>query len=173
MSLSKIVVHPKNGKIECSVCFEWVEERDMVRHAHTKHPEGDAREVICSLCDRRFKYKYELRRHMNNFPVERHPRPRPIECDICHRVFKRYVSMVQHKKDLHQGPSPFHCGICDQQFDQRDELRSHQSTVHERQKLSCDRCGLFFTKSRRLKRHIDEKRCNKLPEIMQRKNKNK
>ena len=86
MSLSKIVVHPKNGKIECSVCFEWVEERDMVRHAHTKHPEGDAREVICSLCDRRFKYKYELRRHMNNFPVERHPRPRPIECDICHRA---------------------------------------------------------------------------------------
>jgi KRAB domain-containing zinc finger protein len=60
----------------------------------------------------------------------RHTNERPFKCDECELSFKRYYTMLDHKRYKHALARPYACKQCDQSFVKLAERRIHEMKVH-------------------------------------------
>lgn len=63
--------------------------------------------VLCSLCDRKFKTEESLGHHMEHGHIRR-----TIGCNMCDRKFKKNLDVSQHYHDRHHSTTCPKCGEC-------------------------------------------------------------
>ncbi|KAJ3040152.1 hypothetical protein HDV00_011372 [Rhizophlyctis rosea] len=83
-------------------------------------------------------------------------KPHPYHCP-CGRTYQTLGGLRAHTK-LHNQPRSFHCPSCPKSFLRKQDLKRHEVTHAERRPFGCG-CGVRFTRSDALQRHVRARRC--------------
>jgi cytochrome c556 len=128
--------------------------------------------TTCSVCNKKFRYKCELRRHIEAV----HEKKTNFECDLCQKkcysksAIKEHIQ--RHIKRLNPSfPLPFECSICQKSFITSFELHRHKlthssssvATPLETLSATCSTCYKKFRCKTELRKHIEavhEKKTN-------------
>ena len=141
----------------CDICGDrfWAPGK-LADHCTQMHQEIAA-ELRCHLCDRRFRFQYQLTAHLRS-NVRAHPAPVPARCSHCGKSFLSQWSATQHERDFHV-QREFACRLCDAVFDQREAYKQHIKEVHNDKQIECSICHRFFKKTINPKKHLDKRIC--------------
>ncbi|XP_025076235.1 uncharacterized protein LOC112553321 isoform X1 [Pomacea canaliculata] len=94
----------------------------------------NARNHVCDLCGKGFKFVTSLKKHATV-----HSQERNFECQICRKKFKTIAALRQHNL-LHQGLKPYRCDVCLKAYSNRNNLLHHKQ-VHEGERpFKCPIC---------------------------------
>ncbi|KAL6447642.1 hypothetical protein ACFW04_000079 [Cataglyphis niger] len=156
-----------NGDYICDICQIVFEQKNKIlRHIMSKH--SFHRPFRCAVCEKSFKYKYDLKMHrlvhqkVNsdlyccgkcNYRVH-------SMCDICGRFYMNNYSLYKHRKVAHlneykvtilKNEYKFHCNICNKKLLTQENLDNHMQQHDKTYK--CKECGKAFTSKRYLTNH--------------------
>lgn len=119
-------------------------------------PSATAKPYKCSICNREFSAKEQLREHFKE-----HEAAKPFHCDTCGIGVSNLRALKRHKL-THTGLKPYKCDTCGKCFLQKTDLTRHMN-VHERPKyLTCEHCKRTFTAVSSFKNH----KCKGVKEVM-------
>ena len=110
---------------------------------------------VCSICERKFKIKSELRLHVNTIHEGK-----GFKCQFCNNTFKSKSSKNLHVRKVHEGfkPEPQKCSQCEKIYSSASALKLHVRAVHEKKRpYACHLCDLSFGQSGNLKIHLKGK----------------
>lgn len=107
-------------------------------------------QFVCNLCNKTFRRKAYLRKHMNN-----HTDDRPYPCQYCGKVFRSLTNRAKHVLNHAVGPKTFTCNVCGNGFANKGGLDRH-SRIHTGEIYSCKQCSSTFYSSPGLTRHINK-----------------
>lgn len=100
---------------------------------------------ICDICNKEFKSKFKLKRHM--FVHKLH------DCPECSRKFSK-AEMWVHRSEKHGVKIPT-CGVCGYRSERSDQVVEHQRRVHLQEKnVACPECDMKFYNEAYLKMHM-------------------
>ncbi|KAK3099473.1 hypothetical protein FSP39_004994 [Pinctada imbricata] len=109
----------------------------------------EARKHKCNLCDRRYKLKRDLVRHMKV-----HSEDNPFVCNICGLVYMYKSVLIQHIAK-HSAEKKHKCTLCEERFFNDGDLQTHVQKKHpEVRPFQCDICKKYFKTKQNLKKHI-------------------
>ncbi|XP_054626259.1 zinc finger protein 501-like [Dunckerocampus dactyliophorus] len=108
---------------------------------------ADNTRLKCSLCDKTFARKNNLKEHMIC-----HTGERPFICSVCGKSFSRKGILTRHTR-LHTGEKPYGCSVCGQRFPQNSNLISHMRKHTGEKPYPCPFCNSCFSNSSTLLRH--------------------
>jgi len=133
---------------ECNVHFHrkyhW--QRHLLTKKHdrkTFHP--------CSQCDREFKRKASLTRHLKGA----HAEDRPYACRDCDRRFTDRDDLKVHLHS-HSGAKRYPCSKCSRSFSLKSSLKTHLSKKHKSKRkhsFYCNVCKKRYCDEQSLQRH--------------------
>lgn len=143
--------------------------------------------LACKLCDKSFRFNFELKRHVAIF----HQKQRPHKCKYCSKKFARKGRLknptdsthfgIRHKchlcsallaskeylnrhiRNAHNRVTRYSCMYCEKSYTSKHSLRSHVNVIHEDNKHSfqCNTCDKVFLRQSSLYchkiRHAQEK----------------
>ncbi|XP_032231493.2 insulinoma-associated protein 1 [Nematostella vectensis] len=107
-------------------------------------------QFVCTVCNKTFRRKAYLRKHMNN-----HTDDRPYPCQYCGKVFRSLTNRAKHVLNHAVGPKTFTCNVCGNGFANKGGLDRH-SRIHTGEIYSCKQCSSTFYSSPGLTRHINK-----------------
>lgn len=129
----------------CPDCGDiFTDEESLHSHNVSHHPEES---YPCDICKKSFRSKATLYSHKRSVHTDN---PKEYICEFCGKVYKGYVSFVDHK-NAHIN-AEFTCDICGQTFDMRRALAWHKLTHSERAYV-CQICDKGFRTKAYLNRH--------------------
>ncbi|CAH8862319.1 unnamed protein product [Trichobilharzia szidati] len=102
----------------------------------------------CCECDRRFKSKSVLRRHVR---VVHEGVTYP--CEQCGKSFSRKWNLKQHINSVHERQI-FQCDNCEKSFSSKNILLRHVRSSHEGVCYKCDQCDKSFSRKYDLNQHV-------------------
>jgi len=148
--------HLGENKIQKKLTSKRLKIRPLREHsiAVVRPQESSMEEIMqesthhCRLCDKHFRFKYDLNIHV----FESHCDARPYPCKFCHKRFTGHSSMLAHMR-IHTGERPFTCLKCDRKFIQRSHMRDHERTHSSHREFKCTECEAAFTRMSALRRH--------------------
>ncbi|XP_054475389.1 gastrula zinc finger protein XlCGF57.1-like [Anoplopoma fimbria] len=105
------------------------------------------RPYTCSVCDKNFRIKSILTRHMKT-----HTGEKPYSCGVCGKSFIQR-SYLQTHMNSHSGQKPHTCSFCGRGFTQVGNMNAH-IRIHTGEKPhSCTDCGKSFREKADLIKH--------------------
>ena len=165
----------KNG-YKCMICDQGFPTLVFVQKHHLRHTGGRPYKCDHEGCDRAFRDKYELRRHLRiheekqyicntcgsrfvtNGDLQSHIRDvhlniRPFQCPHCDTAWPTKYRMEKHIKRIHLKLKPAMCEICGKSFANKTELNLHKTTHSGEKKYKCDQCDHVTARLLTLKVH--------------------
>lgn len=103
----------------------------------------------CHICGRTFQTNTTLQSHIYEVHEKR---PRKHECDVCHKKFRKFASLAEHKF-IHSEERLFICGVCGKAFKTNASLRQH-NLGHKELKHQCVVCNKKFRTSSHMRQHL-------------------
>ena len=103
----------------------------------------------CVVCEKDFKWKYDLRSHMQL----QHSGERPFQCEVCDKRFNQTSHLRKHLA-THTRDRPFQCKDCDKSYTRRCDLKIHLLLHTGERPFKCDVCSMSFARSFTLKEHL-------------------
>jgi len=101
----------------------------------------DEENLWCQLCERGFKAKKYLSRHL----IKQHgyhlpPKmlrkdQRDLYCNICSKKFARWKYLRKHQRNMHEKPKLFICRKCKIPYTRRDNLDRHVKVCDPRKRI--------------------------------------
>ncbi|XP_062537377.1 zinc finger protein 708-like [Armigeres subalbatus] len=142
---------------QCEHCGKIFKSISIVReHKLVVHDQGVAAQ--CKICQKTFKHKSNLARHMLM-----HSGEMPHKCDECGIRFKIVTDLTKHVQGVHQGKMPYFCYKCDIPLKDKNAYYRHRTVVHKAMRdvpaQRRYRCGLCVTTcdiQSDLQLHVDE-----------------
>lgn len=111
---------------------------------YLEHLQSHKSKVTCTICNKGFKNKSLLKKHMHNKHADSH------ECLVCSEEFKSEALLNQHMASHHD--------VKEETDDKTDQVNSNDGNL-----IPCTTCGLKFRPGRSLgqhmKKHKREKPC--------------
>ncbi|XP_042277363.1 zinc finger protein 570-like isoform X2 [Thunnus maccoyii] len=107
--------------------------------------QSDEKPFKCKTCDKEFKQKITLNRHMKT-----HTGKLPYACRVCGRYFRFRLNRDQHTRS-HIGTKI--CGTCGQTFNNSTDFTTHMK-IHIRELHACEFCGKKFALTSYLIKHL-------------------
>ncbi|XP_021698044.1 zinc finger protein 708 [Aedes aegypti] len=141
---------------QCEHCGKIFKSISIVReHTLVEHDQGIAAQ--CKICQKTFKHKNNLTRHMLT-----HTGELPHKCDQCGVRFRIVTDLTKHVQGVHQGIMPYFCNICDLPLKDKNSYYRHRTAVHKSMKdtpttrrYKCGLCGTSFDIQSDLQLHVD------------------
>ena len=146
----------RNFKCEYPSCGKAYSTARYLREHQQRHVDA---KLSCSVCDRRFKIKGDLRQHMKS-----HTDTKEYACRWkCGAVFKQHGGRITHERINHYEKNPLRseCDICGRPCDTKLLLLNHRVThlsPAERTDYCCSFCGKFSTTIKQRERHEERHR---------------
>lgn len=116
--------HTGETPFVCSECGHTFTARNKLTFHMKKHSGLLPFKCAYEQCDRAYREKFMLQRHIR----AAHKNIRPHNCSICSASFRSTKTMRQHM-NLH-GEKRFACRCCDKRFSQGAGRRGHEKRVH-------------------------------------------
>jgi len=115
-------------------------------------PTTNNKKVICTLCNKLFSNKNNLKTHVSSI----HNKNLPFKCPYsnCSKKYPNNTKLQTHIR-THKGIKPFICEICGKRFNENGNLKSHLNKHEENKKFKCSFCEKSYKSSGHLKEHID------------------
>nr|CAD7198490.1 unnamed protein product [Timema douglasi] len=145
-NLEKCLVHSEQRKYKCDVC-----DKSFKRKSHlNKHllSHSEQRKYKCDVCEKSFKVKGELNRHLLV-----HSEQRKYKCDVCEKRFKVKGDLNKHLL-IHSEQTKYNCEVCDKSFKVKYNLNCHLLIHSEQRKYKCEVCDKSFKVKGELNRHL-------------------
>uniref|UniRef100_A0A8C9ZTQ6 Zinc finger protein 664-like n=1 Tax=Sander lucioperca TaxID=283035 RepID=A0A8C9ZTQ6_SANLU len=135
---------------EVSDC-EWRDSGGFHSGVNRKKPQqaGETadRPYTCSICNKNFRIKSILTRHMKT-----HTGEKPYSCGVCGKSFIQR-SYLQTHMNSHSGQKPYTCSFCGRGFTQVGNMNAH-IRIHTGEKPHiCTDCGKSFREKADLIKH--------------------
>ncbi|XP_049908175.1 zinc finger protein 664-like [Epinephelus moara] len=108
----------------------------------------DKQSFKCDICEKYFKFKSLLQRHMKT-----HTGEKPYSCNICGKGFSRTSTLNIHRR-IHTFEKPYSCNTCGKQFSQKSALNTHIKGHTGEKPYLCNTCGKGFSQTSALNIHI-------------------
>lgn len=159
-------IHKSSASVEC--CGQILTNKsDALEHANKHH---NLKEISCTVCEKLFKTKKILTRHMQN----KHPSEKIVldktkkqlkienqlskiktyNCSDCAEQFSKISLLRKHKKSVHETLSDRTCNECNRIFKTKSSLKYHMKGFHERSlERVCDICAKIFSSQSSLQHH--------------------
>ena len=165
----------KRAKIKCIPCHVVFEDRtELLQHRKTDHPNdflnlkfepnsdvidepeqreekvylpNEIGEYVCDVCDRAFKDKEMLLKHLTC-----HIEEKPHECLECGKKFTKANQLKEHRK-RHFEEGNYECQFCNKKFFSPNKLREHIRIHTGETPLKCNICGKGFKRHSNLSEH--------------------
>ena len=112
---------------------------------HIYHNEN---EFICDLCDKKFPYKANLKRHIADVHFKELK-----NCSKCSKVFGE-DNLKAHEDNCLPKIQRFECWQCQKSFKKEKHYKEHIK-VHDENTFNCELCDKSFTTQRVLNLHIE------------------
>lgn len=123
----------------------------LKRHYSTVH--STHREYECPVCEKTYKLREHLHRHMKTDHSGSSPSDqRKFQCDFCEYRAKTEGLLESHLM-IHTGVKPFTCDICNLSFRQRSTLQQHRYTHTGERPYKCAVCDATFRQHSSLYTH--------------------
>ena len=121
---SSSVTFKKRAK--CPQCGTEVSYKSLSRHILRNHTGGDSLKVACEQCEKVFKHKSHLMKHMKRKRCRADPEKWPLLCARgCGKRFRTTHTMQRHQK--HGCPVNLKCGNCPESFSKFRQLEKHRT----------------------------------------------
>lgn len=122
---------------------------DHENYAHiVKKNHLDPPEYLCSICNRQFKNRLNIRYH-----IACADKSAGHACKECDRIFKSSSHLTYHMRTAHGGEKPYKCRFCEKAFAQSVKLKRHERTHTGERPFKCEICQHTFTTKYNLKEH--------------------
>lgn len=139
---SKSFIEVSDLKMHCLLMHKTTDDLDQVLHDSAnqeskEHINSTAKseQKQCSLCEKSFRSRRYLKRHI----VRAHSGRKGYPCDICGHTFTEKGSMLRHIQVVHnkQGSSGCHpCEKCGKSFKERGTLNRHNLRFHSEEGIA-------------------------------------
>ena len=137
------------GLFHCRKCEAKFKGRNALQ-VHVDRIHENARNHLCSVCQKSFKTRQDLGKHMQT-----HNKDLSHECDICHSKFKAIANLRKHFHDVHKRRNVgLECKICQNLFPNTASLQRHHEKKHKEKIWRCKECKNTFTTKKSLQIHI-------------------
>ncbi|XP_046747058.1 zinc finger protein 37-like isoform X4 [Diprion similis] len=107
-------------------------------------------ELKCIICDREFRCRMELSRH-----IKSHNTRRPFKCEHCPKTFRTAYDQRKHAS-CHDENLSYTCDICKVKFKSKQALKHHRIRKHDNTEyqFTCDKCSKQFKIKSDLSTHL-------------------
>lgn len=130
----------------CSICNKNFRIKSILTR-HMKTHTGE-KPYSCSVCGKSFIQRSYLQTHMNS-----HSGQKPYTCSFCGKGFTQCGNMNTHKR-IHTGEKPHRCTDCGKSFREKGDLIKH-TIIHTGEKpYICTVCNMKFSAQSNLTRHM-------------------
>ena len=110
-------------------------------------------ELICPHCDKIFREKSNMKRHMDSAHGNV-----VFNCNFCEEKFASKQALDYHEQGTHMETSSVKCDECDVSFASIISMKDHKKHVHSViQKIGCTFCGSQFKRKKDLNFHLRNK----------------
>ncbi|XP_075219400.1 uncharacterized protein LOC142323523 [Lycorma delicatula] len=130
-------VNPNPPVFPCEYCNKIYSSSSLLQ-AHINRDHLKQRPHKCSVCQKSFFKKYDLKIHFRT-----HTNERPYICGTCGRGFGHVSHLIRHER-IHSGQRPYQCSSCPASFIQSTSLASHQKQHHTNKDPETPVCYLEF-----------------------------
>lgn len=123
-------------KFKCDQCNRFFNHHaKLSKHKRTVHTEQMEQSMhACEICGKVYKYKHNLKRHVEfDHKVKRIARS-DNRCGICNKQFAFKGNINRHIRLVHEKLKPFKCSFCDNCFGEKTQLKLHIRSVHKNMK---------------------------------------
>ena len=97
------------------------------------------KERICRVCDGQFPNIKLLTDHISTEHGEEN-----YACNVCGKVFEKYVNLSMHKMNVHVDERNFQCDKCEKNYKNQTALSDHKKRDHDKIRFPCNKCGKVF-----------------------------
>ena len=113
-------------RAKCPQCGTELSYKSLSRHILRNHTDGDSLKVACEQCEKVFKHKSHLMKHMKRKRCRADPEKWPLLCVRgCGKRFRTMHSMQRHQR--HDCPVELKCGNCPESFSKFRQLAEHRT----------------------------------------------
>ncbi|KAG5666876.1 hypothetical protein PVAND_014884 [Polypedilum vanderplanki] len=130
-------------KLTCEICQKQLKPHAMYYHMKFKH--SNERTHQCPLCDKTFKTKDNITRH-----IMRH-KPN-FNCEFCGKKFPENSRLQIHLR-FHTNPDEFHCKICNKTFEHIDKHVQRLHVKNRERVFKCSYCVYASDSKQTITRH--------------------
>lgn len=122
-----------------------------------RYPHADNKYLECDICDLRFRYRFDIQRHMRRWHMAKVKGPKiPYKacCDVCGKPMADRFKLAVHMR-IHTGELPYSCSFenCSRAFMTSTLLKYHLARHSNERPFKCDECSACFRVKNTLRSH--------------------